>query len=272
MDGSHLSSIDQRVAAARMLQCLGRLTRLKRQRLFYYLFPDEDQPMPTWLDQIDGHTLYSRHRYPRHMEFFKVGAEFRERTFMAGNRVGKTLGGGYELACHLTGEYPRWWVGRRFGRPIRAWAAGKTFETTRDILQHTLLGSVEKTAIGRRVTGTGVIPGERIVERLTSWRQGVQDLVDTVTVQHVSGGHSRLGLKAYQQGRGSFEGTAQHFVLFDEEPPLDVYGEALIRTGTTDGIIALTFTPLEGISETVSQFMEQNDVFDFDFKTSLDMV
>ncbi len=36
---------------------------------------------------------------------------------------------------------------------------------------------------------------------------------------------------------------------------MDVYGECLIRTATTGGIIMLTFTPLEGMSNVVLQFM-----------------
>ena len=36
---------------------------------------------------------------------------------------------------------------------------------------------------------------------------------------------------------------------------MDVYGECLIRTATTNGIIMLTFTPLEGISKVVLSFM-----------------
>lgn len=48
-----------------------------------------------------------RELYEKHMEFFEAGAEFKERCFMAGNRVGKTeSGGGYETALHLTGQYP----------------------------------------------------------------------------------------------------------------------------------------------------------------------
>ncbi len=39
------------------------------------------------------------------------------------------------------------------------------------------------------------------------------------------------------------------------EPPLDVYGECVIRTATTNGIVMLTFTPLEGMSEVVMSFL-----------------
>ena len=52
----------------------------------------------------------------------------RERLLMAGNQVGKTTCGAAELAIYLTGRYPDWWDGRRFDRPIVAWAAGVSAE------------------------------------------------------------------------------------------------------------------------------------------------
>ena len=76
-------------------------------------------------------------------------------------------------------------------------------------------------------------------------------------VKHVSGRWSHIGLKSYEQGRGSFEGTEKHLIWLDEEPPIDIYSECIIRTMTVDGIVMLTFTPLEGMSETVLQFMPQ---------------
>jgi phage terminase large subunit-like protein len=101
-----------------------------------------------------------------------------------------------------------------------------------------------------------MIPGA-LIGGIT-WKQGVSDLVDTVKVKHVSGRFSLLGFKSYQQGRGSFEGTAQHGAWLDEECPFDIYGEVLIRTATTDGVVLSTFTPIEGYSETVKQFMPRN--------------
>ncbi len=81
-----------------------------------------------------------RNLYPKHLEFFRLGKTKRERLFMAANRVGKTWGaGGYELVCHLTGNYPAWWEGRRINRPNYWWVAGDTRETTRNILQLALL-------------------------------------------------------------------------------------------------------------------------------------
>lgn len=231
----------------------------RAQELFYALFPDEDTVWdgPDLLGGkiVRGQVIHARRRYARHLEFFEAGARYRERCMMAANRVGKTFSaGGYETACHLTGLYPEWWPGRRFDHPVMSWAAGKSLKTTRDIVQETLFGSIVEHAGRKSASGRGVIPGTTLdVPKMASG--GVIDLIDTIRVQHVSGGWSTVGLKSYEQGRGSFEGQAIHVIWFDEEPPRDVYGEALIRTATLNGLIMLTFTPLEGISDTVMQFL-----------------
>ena len=120
-----------------------------------------------------------------------------------------------------------------------------------------LLGDIAFEGQRKMIDGSGLIPRE-LIDRSNggvTWKQGVADLVDTIRIKHVTGGWSRLALKSYQQGRGSYEGTALDVIWDDEEPPMDVYGEQLIRTATTNGIIMLTFTPLEGMSEVVLQFL-----------------
>ena len=62
---------------------------------FWDIFPD-DGP-------------FRRELYPRHMEHFAAGLEYMERCFMAANRVGKTVAGAWEVACHATGIYRDWW-------------------------------------------------------------------------------------------------------------------------------------------------------------------
>src|SRR4051812_9765178 len=49
--------------------------------------------------------LQSYRPYAKQHEFHSAGAFFRERLFMAGNQLGKTLGGAAEAAMHLTGRY-----------------------------------------------------------------------------------------------------------------------------------------------------------------------
>jgi phage terminase large subunit-like protein len=233
----------------RFAEILATIVRRKSQRQFFDLFPDNDNTGP------DGRVIYARARYPKHMEFIKATATYRECCFMAGNRVGKTTVAAYITTSCLTGVYPNWWDGRRFDVPISAWACGKKNETTRDIVQHALLGEVTyDTADGRKgFKGTGMIPGH-LIGRIT-WKRGVDDLVDTAYIRHTSDRWSRLSFKAYEQGRGAFEGTARHLIWADEEIPEDIYGECLIRTATTGGIILLTYTPLEGLSDVTRKFM-----------------
>jgi phage terminase large subunit-like protein len=194
------------------------------------------------------------------MRFFAAGPSYFERLFMAANRIGKTEGaGGFETTLHLTGDYPSWWPGKRINRPIDAWAAGDTTETVRDIIQLKLLGN-----IGKGELGSGLIPRKLIADY--SLRRGVSDCVDTVYVKHVSGGVSQMSLKSYDQKRKSFQGTKKDLIWLDEEPPLEIYTECLLRTTDTtgrddsNGLMILTFTPLLGMSETVMAFLPGGQV------------
>jgi phage terminase large subunit-like protein len=164
------------------------------------------------------------------------------------HNTGKTEGvGGYELTLHLIGRYPPWWQGRKFTYPIKAWACGTTGQTVRDILQRKLLGPINEM-------GTGLIPGDYIID--TKRRAGsVPDTIETVYVKHSSGGVSTVAFKSYEQGRKAFEGDEQDVVMLDEEPPVDIYTECLTRTMTTQGMVMLMFTPLQGLSDTVLLFM-----------------
>lgn len=148
--------------------------------------------------------------YAKQREFHDAGAEHRERLFIAGNQLGKTLAGSFELAMHLTGRYPDWWRGRRFDTPGRYWAAGETRLSTRDTVQKLLLGEPEKP----EALGTGAIPGDAILatHRATS----VANAIDAVTVAHVAGGASTLLFKAYEQGRGKWQGDTLQGVWFDQ--------------------------------------------------------
>jgi phage terminase large subunit-like protein len=187
---------------------------------------------------------------PKHKAFFDAGADYPERLFMAANRIGKSVAGAFELACHLTGEYPIWWIGRRFDGPIEAWACGKDARAVRDTAQKELLGAIGEW-------GTGMIPAHRLGK---FWAlQGTPQAVDIIQIKHKSGGWSKLGFKNYQQDIGSFMGTSRHAVWLDEECPLDIYNECNIRTATTNGIMMVTFTPLEGLTPMVVNFCKRAD-------------
>jgi phage terminase large subunit-like protein len=183
--------------------------------------------------------------YAKQREFHAKG-NYRERLLRAGNQNGKTFCCGAEVAYHLTGRYPPWWEGRRWDRPILAWASSETGESTRDNPQRALLGMVGEL-------GTGAIPKEHL--GAYGMAMGVSNLFDFIKVRHVSGGWSTLRFKNYAQGRRKWQGPPVDFVWFDEEPPADIYDEGLARTIATGGCAAMTFTPLQGMSEVVRRFL-----------------
>jgi phage terminase large subunit-like protein len=175
----------------------------------------------------------------------------RERLLKAGNQLGKTWSAGFETAMHLTGRYPNWWDGAVFDYGIAAWAAGVTGEVTRDSVQRVLCGRIN-------AIGTGAIPADAIKDK--AMKRGVADAIDTLVVRHGGGGdvqarESVLGFKSYDQGREKFQAETLDFVWLDEEPDIDIYTEALTRTNATDGILAMTFTPLKGMSDVVRRFL-----------------
>lgn len=187
--------------------------------------------------------------YQKQMDFHAAGRTHRERLFMAGNQLGKTLSGAAEMAIHLTGNYPAGWDGRVFTKPVTAWASGVTGESVRDTTQRLLVGRPGEY-------GTGMIPGASIIGEPKK-AMGVPDLLDSVSVKHSSGGNSRLYFKRYEQGREKWQGETLDIVWFDEEPPQDIYTEGLTRTNATGGMAYTTFTPLLGMSEVVTRFLNE---------------
>ena len=168
---------------------------------------------------------------------------------MTGNRCGKTFTGGAIMAIHLTGLYPDWWYGRRWDRGITAWASGISTDTTRDILQSELLGDWRDPM----AFGTGMIPKELIIETVN--KPGVPGAVQAVLVRHVSGSVSTLSFKSYEMSQDKFMGTAIDLVWLDEECPKDIFTQCVTRTATTGGIVYLTFTPEQGLTELVKDFL-----------------
>lgn len=230
-----LQHSNQRQLKLEYLALLEEQVRRKARRKFFDLFPDEGD--------------LRRELYKKHLQFFRDGAIHDERCFMAGNRVGKTEGAGYETVAHATGRYPDWWEGKDFGRPINGLLSGDTSVTTRDIIQKKLCGPWDDL-------GTGLIPGDDLIIERCTRKQGIPEAFESIAVRHVSGGISTLKLRSYEQGRKIFQGTEEDWIWFDEECPLDVYEEALIRTMTTHGLTVLTFTPLSGLTELVMSFLK----------------
>ena len=172
-----------------------------------------------------------------------------QRLLMAGNRVGKSFCGAMEVAYHATGKYPSWWAGKRFNRPVRCWAGGVSNETTRDVCQKELVGQPDDPT----AKGTGSIPLNDI--GTTVRKAGVPNAINSVVIKHKTGGYSRIGFKAYEMGKEKWMGESVDVIWLDEEPPQGIYSQALTRTADKGGIVFMTFTPEQGMTETVAQFI-----------------
>lgn len=216
----------------------------------------EQQTKQNKIDQyFPDEGVYSRDKYPKHLAFFRAGKDYMMRGFIAGNQTGKTLSCAYETALHLTGHYPHWWEGRRFTKPIRAWAVGVSAQRVRDTIQNYLLGSFWEP-------GTGMIPSSDIVNMTASSSQ-VTGLKMDIFVKHytngVYDGDSWISLKSYTDEREKFQGSAIDLIWLDEEDKKGpaTYRECLTRFATTNGLMICSFTPLYSLSEVVLSFIPE---------------
>jgi len=191
--------------------------------------------------------------YAKHLEFFKAGSTHKLRLFMAGNRVGKSFAAAFEIACHVTGVYPDWWEGKRFAFAQNWWVAGVDSKLVRSELQTILLGPVGSF-------GTGMIPAECLDFASLRDAKKADTPIGVFRIHHSSGTSSSIEFKSYESGRETFQ-SAKVNIWLDEEPPLSIFTECLLRTMDTGGeplMLMLTFTPLKGLSDTILNFLDGN--------------
>jgi phage terminase large subunit-like protein len=228
-------SADNRDELLKVAEALNELEQRRKYNQFKFMFPDTGKN--------------SRDKYKKHTDFIKAGATYAERMFSGGNQSGKTSTLLYEAVAHLTGDYPHWWEGKRFRAPTVGIIGCNSWEKIRDGIQAKLLGDFE--------IGTGLIPRDTIVGKsAASNTPGAYAILD---IKHKTGGTSKLLFKTYESGQQAWESMTVDFVMMDEEPPLDVYCEAAMRTLARDGTIAIGFTPDSGLTETVLHFFREGD-------------
>lgn len=195
---------------------------------------------------------WSRHLYPQQLNFFKQGANFTQRLLIAANRVGKSLSAGYEVACHATQIYPDWWEGLRFDRPIKIICAGVNTDQVRKVIQNKLLGPVGDF-------GTALIRKSCIEFTTLKEAEKADTFVKVIRVKTPNGAYSEINLMTYEMGVKAFMGFEADLIWLDEECPSDVYEECKTRLMTTGGKMLITFTPLEGMTDMIENYMGSQD-------------
>ena len=196
--------------------------------------------------------LRSFRPYPKQLEVIRATKDYSEIAFMAGNQNGKSFIVAYIAAVWLTGLYPKDWQGRIFDGPVNMWSAGPSTVLVRDVQQKLLCGPPNDPS----AWGTGFIPKAMLGEKTVS--HGAGGAVELLKVKHVSGGMSTLVFKSFEMPRERYQGATLDAIVWDEEPPLDIYLEGQARLIATGGVSLAGFTPLHGLNDVVPRFQERS--------------
>lgn len=193
-----------------------------------------------WESYFPEEGPFSRHLFPKHMEFMRQTALKNVCSLFGGNRSCKTLTLSYIAACLLQSKYPPWWQGRKIERAVRAWVAGQTSELVQQALMLYLFGPDGYS---------GLIDPNNIVH--IYWNPQVKGYINRATVRNQYG-ISEVTFKSYDQGWQRFQSATLDLVVMDEEPPARIFSECVTRTGTTGGLTLLGFTGLQGLTPLVA--------------------
>ncbi|CAK1924913.1 phage terminase large subunit [Vibrio crassostreae] len=206
--------------------------------------------------------------YPFQQRFMSSGGKdgMIGRGLMAANQIGKTLTGAMETAYHLTGWYPEDWKGKVFSKPTLCWVVGISLDSTRRVLQKELFGTSDARIEG--LIGTGTIPKDAIVhmtkdgDRIKEAQIKFVPNGDFAKTQATALNIATIVFAASEQGEHSFMGGRPNFIWMDEEPKLHsdkLYSQFVTRVTNTEGQVMLTFTPENGKTPLVTDFMENKN-------------
>lgn len=165
---------------------------------------------------------------PMQGKFSSDGAK--KKFLFGGNRSGKTeCGAAYVNNKCTSKNYQRWWC------------VSETFQDSVNIQQRKIWNLAPKLEIN----------------------YGKYDEINGFTNRKLQfKNRSLITFKSYDQGVDSFRSDDIDGVWFDEEPPLEIYKETLMRLIDRDGEVIITMTSLKGITELLEEIFQDHDVFE----------
>jgi len=176
------------------------------------------------------------------------------RALISANQIGKTLGEGAEVGYHATGLYPDWWDGVRVNPNPKIVCSGKNSYRTRDLIQFELLGTPDKD--DKINLGTGWIP-KHLIHKIDR-KPGIPGAAEKIYVKRNNGMElASILLLGYEDGPGKVMGERIDYGWLDEESPIEIWSQYVRGTIATNGFLALTATPEDGMTELIYKFMHE---------------
>jgi hypothetical protein len=170
--------------------------------------------------------------YGPQLRFFEAGAKYHQRLIRGGNQTGKSICAAFEASFHMTGNYPRFWKGRKFTKPTRGWVIGPTAQLVRD-------GPQRQLCSRQGEFGTGTIPLASFAGKPVMVPGGTGS-IDTLSVAHhtngVRDGVSTCTFKSFEMRSEKMQSESVDWIWIDERCSEEIYSELLARTTATDGI------------------------------------
>jgi phage terminase large subunit-like protein len=193
--------------------------------------------------------------YEPQLKFFAAGATHHQRLLRGGNQVGKSFACAFEVSLHMTGQYPRWWKGRRFNKPTRGWVVGVTAQLVRDGPQRQLTAKQGEYGTGTLPLAALAAAGKAIM--IPGGTGGIDTLSTAHETDGARDGISTCTFKSFEQSPTKMQSESIDWVWIDERCSEEVYSELLARTTATNGAVFLSYTPLKGGGELTYRFLNE---------------
>lgn len=164
------------------------------------------------------------------------GSTLPERLFIGGNRSGKTVGSVNEVIWRITKTHPFNERVNQIQGPVRGRMVCVSFQ---DGLDKIIIPLFKKW-----------LPIQYWVDG--SWDKTYNSFRKTLTLAD----GSFVEFMSYEQILEKFAGTSRHFVAFDEEPPMPIWQECVMRLMDTEGDWWIAMTPVEGMTWVYNEIYE----------------
>lgn len=190
---------------------------------------------------------------PWQLDFHNTKAK--EKANICANGVGKSYSVLWETAAHLMGDYPKWYKGFKFDKPVKWWVGSIDASLQVEGVQQILLGpDLEENF------GTGLIPRDKIAGKPRLRQSGVPNTVHQVNIKG-NFGYSQLIFKTYAQGWKAWQTAAPDGISLDEQPDDNdntqkgIFEECQTRIFRSSGVLLAGLTPLLGETDLTRHFM-----------------